>query len=127
MKVKPIILQETVFGSTVHVLLGHCPEEVAEYGAKVAPTWACDAGDDPDADAEYWQLGPDHGAPKKTFIVSVPDWSKHPTPNQISLLVHELFHVTAGVMDYVGVTLDGASEEAFAYFLGNLVCRVLEK
>lgn len=38
-----------------------------------------------------------------------------------SLIAHECFHATRYILEYVGITLEESSEEAFAYLLGYLV------
>lgn len=43
------------------------------------------------------------------------------------VLVHECFHATVAVMEYVGVKMADESDEAWAYLLQEITNKVLEK
>lgn len=47
-------------------------------------------------------------------------------PQDYDHLCHEIFHLTYGMLDYVGVKLSDESEETFAYYSGFLTRTILE-
>lgn len=62
---------------------------------------------------------------RKIHIVYMPE--KPHDSESIGFLIHELFHITTGIMEEIGVELSESSEESYAYLIGFLTKKVMEE
>lgn len=61
----------------------------------------------------------------KAFFLWMPDKPK--TAQDVGFLMHEVFHATCAVMSAIGITLSDNSEEVYAYLIGFLTEKILDK
>jgi hypothetical protein len=47
------------------------------------------------------------------------------TPDDTATLAHEVFHAVTFLMERIGITFCAASDEAYAYAIGNLTLRIV--
>lgn len=61
----------------------------------------------------------------KAFFLWMPEKPK--TSKDLGFLIHEVFHATCAVMSAIGIKLSDDSEEAYAYLIGFLTEKILDK
>lgn len=119
---KLVHIKDPVYGGEIYVLSACTQTEVSTMIAKLAPKWTgCKKFEGVGC---AWEFGADDGAENNTFLIAT---KKHPTtPYGISILVHELLHVTQQMLDNVGMKMNNETVEAYCYYLDSLVRDVLK-
>jgi len=119
---KLVHIKDPTYGGEIYVLSAATQPEVDATIRKIAPEF--------EGCTEFkgvgctWAFGPDDGAEGNTFLVAT---KEHPTrPYGISILVHELLHVTQHLLDGIGMTMGDETVEAYCYYLDSLVRDVLK-
>jgi hypothetical protein len=114
---KLVHLKDAVYGGEVYILFEATQTEVETMMERIAPRWT--------GSKEFigvgctWEFGPEDGAETNTFLVAT---KKNPTtPYGVSILVHELLHVTQQLLDATGMRMGNETVEAYCYFLDALV------
>ena len=77
---------------------------------------------DPQALALTLHIEDDQPGGKQHFITWIPKLSRK--TEDVSLLMHELLHLTYSALSYVTIDLNDKTEEVYAYYLDSLVSQV---
>lgn len=121
---EPAYIIDDLYGSRVWVLVGANIKDVEGHLRDLAPGYVSDGCDE--WRGCMWELLPEDGAMDKTYLVALKslDLTK---PEDVGVLVHEMFHVTAALFRNVGLKLNRGSEEAFTYFHEWLVVETMKR
>lgn len=113
---KAVKFREDTWDFTVHLLTNATEAETKTYVEKIF------GGDDSDP-------GHFHGiafTSLENAVISLSDPFRR-TPEGISLLAHEVFHVASQSLLLREIPLNDTTQEAFAYLMGSLLRRCLER
>ena len=119
---KLVHIKDPVYGADVHVISAATQVEVTTMIKKLAPKW--DGCTKFNGVGCTWEFGEEDGTEAFTFLVALK--YQPGSPYEISVLVHELLHVTQHVLDGVGMTMNKKTVEAYCYYLDSLVRDVLK-
>lgn len=115
-------IKDPVYGGEIYVLSACTQLNVNWAIKKIAPKWTgCLKFEGVGC---TWEFGPVDGAEGNTFLVATRE--NPTTPYGISILVHELLHVTHQILDNIGMSMNNKTVEAYCYYLDSLVRDVLK-
>lgn len=115
-----------VYGTHI-ILLAGTREEIKQAALEIDPTF--------DGDMNFVgrciEVKSKEPGGDYRVVVMLPEWlpafgCPKPTPESISVLAHELFHVTEFVMWHHGIEHTEETQEAWAYYFDHLLRRALE-
>lgn len=112
---KTIRFFEETWDINVHILNGASEEQLKAYVKKIL-----DDDDEPGSFHAMTYTTPDN------VIIALREPFSH-TPKHIGLLAHECFHAIAHSFIYRSMPLTPSTEEAYAYSIGSLLRRCLER
>jgi hypothetical protein len=110
------VISNSIYPCYVTVFMGTDPTDVKDYFSKHCPdNKVVDVLDFLNPGSTIMDLDGD------VWIYVSKDYTKN-----VPVLVHESFHATEYIMDYVGVKHSRKSSEAFAYLLQYIVSEILK-